>query len=208
MCLIGLCCVACDAEGRAGEPRYVIGPSDVLTIRYLYTPEYDSTAVVQPDGYISAPIVGDLHVGGRTLAEARDVIIGAAAKRLREPEVFVDLKEFDKPHFIVGGEVGAPGRFELRSPTTVLQAIAMAGGFKSSAKHSQVLLLRQHDAEHAEAILVDAKRLARATDPDPEIVLVSGDMLFVPQNTISKIERIVRWTSIGMFVNVLNPLNR
>jgi polysaccharide export outer membrane protein len=208
-----LCAVAIVGSARAAgaqEPaaRYVIQPSDVVSIQYLYSPEYNHVGVVQPDGYFTAPVVGELKVGGLTLPQAREAIAAAAAARLSEPVVFVDLKEFDKPHFVVGGEVGAPGRFELRTRTTVLEAIAMAGGFRTSAKDSQVLLLRRQDGDNAEAMLLDAKRLARATDRDADIELRPGDMLVVPQNRISKIERIVKWTSIGAYINPLNPLNR
>jgi polysaccharide export outer membrane protein len=196
------------AAGQATESRYVIQPDDVVSIRYVYTPEYDYVGAVQPDGYLAAPVVGEIRLGGLTLPQAREAIAAAAGRRLRDPEVFVDLKEFDKPHFVVGGEVGTPGRFELRSPTTVLEAIAIAGGFKASAENSQVLLLRPHDPDHAEATLIDVRRLTRSVHPDADIALRAGDMLLVPQNRLSKVERIVKWTSLGIYVNPFNPLNK
>jgi polysaccharide export outer membrane protein len=186
---------------QAVTTRYYIQPSDSLTIRYLYSPEYDHVAVVQPDGYMSAPIVGELRVGGLTLTQAREAIVAAAGRRLRDPEVFVDLKELDKPHFVVGGEVGAPGRFELRTRTSVLEAIAMAGGFKPSSLHSQVLLFRRHDQEHAEATLIDAKDLMKGSNPAGDVALQAGDMVVVPQNKVSKVERIIKWVSIGVYLN-------
>ncbi len=195
------------ASPAAQEVRYLIRPSDMLTIRYVYSPEYDYTAVVQPDGYISAPIVGELRVGGLSLAQVRTAIVTAAGRRLREPDVFVDLKEFDKPHFVVGGEVGAPGRFELRERTSVMEAIAIAGGLKPSSLHSQVLLFRRHDQEHAEATLVDVKDLMTGANRIGDLELQAGDMIVVPQNRISKVERIIKWVSIGVYFNPLNPLN-
>jgi polysaccharide biosynthesis/export protein len=189
------------ARAQQAETRYYIQPSDSLTIRYLYSPEYDHVAVVQPDGYMSAPIVGELKVGGLTLTQAREAIVAAAGSRLRDPEVFVDLKEFDKPHFVVGGEVGAPGRFELRTRTSVLEAIAMAGGFKPSSLHSQVLLFRRHDQDHAEATLIDAKDLMAGNNPAGDVALQAGDMIVVPQNKVSKVERIIKWVNIGVYLN-------
>ena len=189
------------ARAQQAETRYYIQPSDSLTIRYLYSPEYDHVAVVQPDGYMSAPIVGELKVGGLTLTQAREAIVAAAGSRLRDPEVFVDLKEFDKPHFVVGGEVGTPGRFELRTRTSVLEAVAMAGGFKPSSLHSQVLLFRRHDQEHAEATLIDAKDLMAGNNPAGDIALQAGDMIVVPQNKVSKVERIIKWVNIGVYLN-------
>ena len=193
------------AAAQTSDPRYVIRPSDTITIRYLYSPEYDYLAVVEPDGFLSAPVVGEIKVAGLTLPQARDAIVAAAGRRLRDPEVFVDLKEFDKPHFVVFGEVGAPGRFELRTRTTVLEAVAIAGGFKQSSLHSQVLLFRKHDEEHAEARLIDAKNLMHGNDPAGDVELQAGDMVVVPQNMISKIERIVKWTSIGALLQRVEP---
>ena len=97
--------------------------------------------------------------------------------------------------------MGAPGRFELRTRTSVLEAIAMAGGFKSSSLHSQVLLFRRHDQEHAEATLINAKDLMAGNNPAGDITLQEGDMLVVPQNKVSKVERIIKWVSIGVYLN-------
>ncbi len=166
--------------------RYHIEASDVLTVKYRYSPEYDYTVMVQPDGFISLPIVGELRVGGLTVAEALAVIRKQASQRLRDPEITVELKEFQRPRFFVGGEVGSPGEFALRGRIGVMQAIAMAGGFKQSAKHSQVVHLRQVDDRHAVRTIVNAKALAKNPET-ADIELQPGDLLFVPQNRISKV---------------------
>jgi protein involved in polysaccharide export with SLBB domain len=77
----------------------------------------------------------------------------------------------------------------------------MAGGFKSSSLHSQVLLFRRHDQEHAEASLINAKDLMAGNNPAGDIALQEGDMLVVPQNKVSKVERIIKWVSIGVYLN-------
>jgi len=192
------------ASPQAPDQRYLIQPSDVLSIRYLYTPEYDTTATVQPDGFVSAPVIGELKVGGLTLAQAREALLAAAGKRLRDPEMYVDLKEFEKPHFAVGGEVGTPGRFELRGRITVLDAIAMAGGLKPTSKHSQVVLLRPIDRERAAATLLDVKQMMTVDGAPANVAVGPGDVLIVPQNRVSKIERYVRWANVGLFLNPFN----
>ena len=208
LCVVAIIGSVRVAGAQAPDQRYLIQPSDVLSIRYLYTPEYDYTGMVQPDGILSAPVVGELKLGGLTLSQARDAIVTAAARRLREPEVYVDLKEFDKPHFAVGGEVGTPGRFELRGRITVLEAISMAGGLKASSKHSQVLLLRPVDRERAATTLLDVKRMMTARGADTNVEMRPGDVLVVPQNRISKIERFVRWANVGIFLNPFDISNR
>ncbi len=182
------------------DPYYKLQPSDVLAVKYRYTPEYDATVSVRPDGFITLPIVGEVKVSGLTVAEAGHAVRAAAAARLREPELTLELKDFQKPRFTVGGEVDKPGQFELRGRISVLEAVAMAGGFKSSAKHSQVVLFRRFDETRAVTRVINAKELAKADriaeDPD----LRPGDFLFVPQNKISKIERFIPFTSIGWLI--------
>jgi polysaccharide export outer membrane protein len=192
---------------QAPEARYVLEPNDILSIKYVSTPEYDHTATVQPDGYLSAPLIGELKVAGLTLPQAREAIVAAAARRLRDPEVYVDLREFDKLRFTVVGEVGTPGRFDLRGRTTVLDAIATAGGLRPSSKHSQVLLLRPVDRQRAATYLLDVKRLMQPEGAAGNVDIAAGDILVVPQNKISKIERIVRLVNFGFFINPFDLSN-
>lgn len=194
-----------DPAAAGVESFYKLQPSDVVFVKYRYTPEYDATVTIRPDGYITLPIVGEVRVGGLTVADARREIVEHASVRLRDPELTVELKDFQKPRFVVGGEVGKPGQFELRGRITVLEALAMAGGLKDSAKHSQIVLFRRYDQEQAVTRLINAKALARvdAREEDPD--LRPGDFLFVPQNRISKIERFVPFSSIGWMLNLFVP---
>lgn len=184
------------------DPRYRLQPTDVLEVHYRYTPEFDQTVAVQPDGHVSLQIVGDVKVQGLTVEEAKAEILAKAALRLREPEITLVLKEFEKPYFVVGGEVTNPGRFEMRGQLTALQAVAMAGGFKTlSAKHSQVILFRRVGPDLAKTELLDLKRVMDPSAPsEPLADLHSGDLLIVPQNRVSKIERFIKWSNIGFYV--------
>jgi polysaccharide biosynthesis/export protein len=183
-------------------PRYHLQPNDVLEVQYRYTPEYNQTATVQPDGFVSLELIGDLKLAGLTLDEARTAIHDKAAERLHDPELSLLLKDYVKPHFAVAGEVATPGRFELRGDVTALEAIAMAGGLKTaSAKHSQVILFRRIDEDRAETKVLDLKRLMAAPTAAEDISLKPEDILLVPQNNISKIERFVKWANIGMYLN-------
>jgi polysaccharide export outer membrane protein len=186
------------------DPRYRLQPADVLDVHYRFTPEFDQTVTVEPDGFVTLQIVGDLKLQGLTLEQTKTAILEKANRRLQDPEVTVVLKDFEKPYFVVGGEVGAPGRFEMRGVITALQAIAMAGGFKSaSAKHSQVILFRRVGPDLAKAEILDLKAAMRPSATEPLADLRSGDMLIVPQNRISKIERFVKWGNFGLYVNPL-----
>jgi polysaccharide export outer membrane protein len=111
-----------------------------------------------------------------------------------------ELRDFQKPRFVVGGEVDKPGQFELRGRITVLEAIAMAGGFKNSAKHSDVVLFRRYDETRAVTRVINAKQLAKADRIQEDPDLRPGDFLFVPQNKISKVERLIPFASIGWLI--------
>ena len=184
------------------EPRYRLQPSDVLEIHYRYSPEYDQTVSVQPDGFLALLLIGDLKVQGLTVDQAKAAILEKSIHRLKDPEITLVLKEFEKPYFVVGGEVTSPGKFELRGQVNPLQAIAMAGGLKTaSAKHSQVLLLRRVGPDLAKTEILNLKDWMDPTKvSEPLADLRSGDMLIVPQNKISKIERLVKLTNLGAYI--------
>jgi polysaccharide biosynthesis/export protein len=187
------------------EERYVLHPGDVLDVQYRYTPEFNQTITVQPDGYVSLEIGGDLKVAGRNLEQVRTLILSKARTRLAAPELTVVLKEFQKPYVVVSGEVAQPGKFELRETLTAIQAVMLAGGFKDSAKSSQIIVFRKLNAETAEVRTLNFKSLRRTGDLENDLTLEPGDMLLVPRNRISKIERYVRLASLAAF---LNPMIR
>ena len=188
-----------------GELRYVLVPGDVFEIQYRYTPEFNQTVTVQPDGYVSLEIGGDVKVAGRNLDQVRKLVLGAASKRLATPEVIVVLKEFQRPYVVVAGEVVQPGKFELREKVTAVQAVLLAGGFKDSAKSSQILVFRKLNGETAEVKVLNFKTLKRSSDLENDLMLQPGDMILVPRNRLSKVERYVRLASMATF---LYPLMR
>jgi polysaccharide export outer membrane protein len=185
--------------------RYVLHPGDVLDIQYRYTPEFNQTVMVQPDGFISLEIGGDVKVAGRNLEQVRNFIVAKARTRLAAPELIVVLKEFQKPYVVVAGEVSQPGKFEMREQLTALQAVLLAGGFKDSAKSSQILVFRKLNADTAEVKILNFKTLKRTSDLENDLTLQAGDMILVPRNRISKIERYVRVASLATFLNPLIP---
>jgi polysaccharide biosynthesis/export protein len=187
------------------EARYLLQPGDVLDIQYRYTPEFNQTVTVQPDGYVSLQIGGDLKIAGRDLDQVRAAILSKASARLESPELIVILKEFQRPYVVVAGEVVQPGKFEMREKLTAIQAVLLAGGFKDSAKSSQVLVFRKLNADTAEVRNLDFRTLKQTSDLENDLTLQAGDMILVPRNRISKIERYVRLASMATFLNPLIP---
>jgi polysaccharide export outer membrane protein len=178
------------------HPQYRLQCSDVLDIQYRYTPEFNQQATIRPDGRITITGMGDVMAEGSTLEQVTAEATDLSKQRLKDPQITIVLKEFQKPYVIVGGEVANPGRFELRGDLTAIQAISLAGGFKNSSKHSQVLLLRKIDGDRAETKVLDLKTLIASRTLEEDVALKAGDMLYVPQNAYSKIERLMR---VGQF---------
>ena len=188
------------------DSRYRLQATDVLEVHYRYTPEFDQTVTVQPDGFVVLQIVGDIKLLGLTLEQTKAAILEKASLRLRDPEISLVLKDFEKPYFVVGGEVANPGKFDIRGHVTAVQAIAMAGGFKTaSANRSQVILFRRAGPDLAKAQILDLKAAMSPADSEPLADLHPGDLLVVPQNRISKIERYIKWANLGLY---WNPITR
>jgi polysaccharide export outer membrane protein len=190
---------AADTVLHARDQAYRLQPSDQLQIEYRYTPEYNEALTVQPDGYVTMRLVGDVKIGDLTLEQARARILDKLKTRLNNPEITLTLTDFVHPSFTVVGQVGAPGRFELHGTVTAIDAIAMAGGLKDSAKHSQVILFRRAGDDMASTHILNLKKLMNPKHPhlDEDVVLEPGDLLVVPKNRISKIADYVHWVSVG-----------
>jgi polysaccharide export outer membrane protein len=183
------------------RPLYRLCKSDVVEVRFTFSPEFDQILTVQPDGFISPKAVGELVAEGLTVAELRDSIRQAYAPMLRDPEVSVMLRDFERPFFLAGGQVARPGKYELRSPITVTEAIAIAGGFTDQSKHSQVVLFRKVTDGVVETHVFNIKTMLAARNLDEDVDLKAGDMLFVPQNRISKIKKFLPVSSLSAFLS-------
>jgi len=182
------------------EERYRLQPGDVLEIQYRYSPEFNQTVTVQPDGYVTLEVGGDLKIAGMTVDQTRQAILKKASTRLQDPIATVILKEFQKPYFVVAGEVAQPGKIEMRERVTAIQAIMLAGGMKESAKSSQVVVFRKINSDIAEVKLLNLKSIRRTSDLENDLTLQPGDMVFVPRDKISKIERFMRVASVAAFI--------
>jgi polysaccharide export outer membrane protein len=181
------------------HPRYQLVPGDVIDLSFEFSPEFNQTATVQPDGYVTLRDVGDFYVAGTTVPQLTTVFESAYAKVLYKPSVAVVIKDFEKPYFVAGGQVAHPGKYVLRGDTTITEAIAMAGGFTDKSKHSQVILVRRVSSEWAETRVLDVKKLLNDKKFSEDLLVKPGDMVFVPQNLISKISRYIPGS--GMYVN-------
>jgi polysaccharide export outer membrane protein len=181
--------------------RYQLHSADVLELNFPFTPEFNQSVTVQPDGYITLRGVDSIRVEGQTLPEVTNSLRTAYAKILHDPVINVELKDFEKPYFIVGGEVGHPGKFDLRGETTATEAVAIAGGLRESAKHSQVVLFHRVPDGWVQVKKLNMKKMLKDGNLDEDAYLQPGDFLYVPKNTLSKVERFIPTSSLGLYAN-------
>ncbi len=193
-----------DAPGtnlKQRDSRYRLHKSDIIEVEFTFSPEFNQTVIVQPDGYITLKGAGAVQAENRTLTELIQSIGSAYRGILHDPVVTISLKEFDKPFFLASGQVGKPGKYELRSDTTLTEALAMAGGFNEAAKHSQVVLFRRVSSDMVEARVFNVKHMLSARNLEEDPHLSPGDMLYVPQSTWSKIRKYLPTSSVGVYAN-------
>ena len=171
----------------------------MIALTFPLTPEFDQTVNIQPDGFASLAGTGDVHLEGLTTEESAAAIRVAYANILHDPIVTLELKDFNRPYFIVSGQVNHPGKYDLRGETSATQAIAMAGGFMETAKHSQVLRFRRVDNNWVGVKSLDLKRILQGRDVNEDAEIRPGDMLFVPQNFISKIKKFIPSSGLGAY---------
>ena len=189
-----------DTPFQTRTPRYKIAPGDSFDLNFELSPEFNQTGVaVQPDGFVTLRGIGDIKVQGQTVPELTKTLRAAYSKILNDPIISVILKDFEKPYFVADGQLGHPGKYDLRGDTTLTQAIAIAGGFTDASKHSQVLLFRRVSDQWMEAKLINVKKMESTGNLKEDPLLHPGDMLFVPKNTLSKIDKFFPSASMGTF---------
>src|ERR1700691_1579824 len=192
------------AFGGERHPLYRLTKSDSVDVNFTFSPDFNQTLTVQPDGFVALKGAGTLLAEGLTVPQMQQAVAYAYRGVLHEPEVTVTLKDFDKPYFLASGEVARPGKYELRGDLTVNEAGAIAGGLTQQARHSQVVLFRRISAYVAESHVIDVKKMLDSHDLHEDMHLQPGDFIFVPQSRISKIRKYVPTNSMSWYMSPLS----
>jgi polysaccharide export outer membrane protein len=176
-----------DPAGQQNTPNskrvvddYRIGPSDVLAINVWKDSELTRTVVVRPDGKISLPLVGELEVSGLTASSVQRLIGQRLAEYISSPQVTVMVQEVKSQTYVVVGKVVKPGSFELGKPTTVLEAIAICGGFLDFAKSNKVKIIRRASGGQSETLYFDYNKVIKGKNAEQNVELHNGDTIVVP----------------------------
>jgi polysaccharide biosynthesis/export protein len=162
------------------KEHFIIGNEDVLAINVWKEPEISKSVPVRSDGKISLPLVGELHAAGKTPKQLEGEITTGLRAFMSEPEVTVIVQEIKSKKFNVLGRVMHPGAFQLMSPTTVLDALALAGGFQDFAKSKKIYVLRRGPSGQEMRLPFNYKQVIIGRHSEQNIVLEPRDTIVVP----------------------------
>ncbi len=169
------------SDAQADE--YLIGPEDVLEIAVWKNQDLSKTVIVLPDGMISLPLIGDVRAAGLTPYQLKMVITEKLKNYQQTAVVSVIVQELNSYKIFVLGEVNSPGTYPLKSRITLLQAIALAGGFTQFASKNKIVVVRGNTGNNDDdkKIKISFKDIVNIKkNSDSNLVLRSGDTIFVP----------------------------
>ncbi|MBE9541879.1 MAG: polysaccharide biosynthesis/export family protein, partial [Proteobacteria bacterium] len=149
-------------------------------------PELNESAVVRPDGRISLQLIDEVEAAGLTPLQLEQRINEKYSPYLKNPEVSLTIKSFGGQRVYVGGQVNSPGVINLKGRTSVIQAIFEAGGFRTDAKMSEVLIISRGADNSPVARKVDIKKALKNELPQEETLLKPYDVVYVPKSAIVK----------------------
>lgn len=172
------------AKTTVSKPKvsddYIIGPSDILSVSVWKDTELSKTVTVRPDGKISLPLAGELRVSGMTPPAVTRLIAQRLAEYISAPQVTVIVQEVKSQSYILVGKVTKPGAYELGKPTTVLEAIAIAGGFLDFAKTTKIYIMRRQPGSPSVRLRFNYKKVIKGKNTEQNVELRNGDTIVVP----------------------------
>jgi protein involved in polysaccharide export with SLBB domain len=179
-------------EPTTAPQAYILQPGDNIEIKFAYVADLNQAQIIRPDGKIALPLVHDVVAAGLTPTVLQDTLLQKYQDTaLKSPELVVIVREYNSRKIYIGGEVGQPGTQPLLTPTTILQAILQANGFKNTARANEVLLIRQHAGGGYEWQILNMEKALAGEDFTSNIALAPRDVIYVPRSDIANIDLFV-----------------
>ena len=173
--------VETDRSAAGAQPLndYIIGTDDVLSVVFWRDKDMSADVVVRPDGKITLPLLNDMTAAGLTPTQLREQVVAAAARFLEDPAATIVVKQINSRRMFITGEVEKPGPYNITTPVTVMQFIAMAGGLKEYA-HGQEIVIMRSEGGKAFTFAFDYAAVVKKKKPEQNILLKPGDVVIVP----------------------------
>lgn len=171
------------AKSAHVDPTYIIGDDDVLAINVWKENEITRAVTVRSDGKISLPLIGDVQAAGRTPMQLEEDIAERLKSYITDPQVTVIVQQTNSQKFNILGQIAKPGSYPLTAGTTIVDAIALAGGFKDFARRKSVYVLRQNPAGAETRINFNYDKFIKgknSKNPAQNIPIKPHDTIVVP----------------------------
>lgn len=170
-----------ETTGKADtQTGYLIGDGDVLDINVWNEPDLKQSLPVRPDGKIALPLIGEIQATGKTPSQLQQDIAAKLKAFITHPDVTVMVAQMNSRKFNILGRVAKPGSYPLTATTTVLDAIAVAGGFQDFARQKDIYILRKGPGGAETRIPFNYKSVIKGNHPEENIVLDPHDTVVVP----------------------------
>jgi polysaccharide export outer membrane protein len=167
------------AEIAADSDRYIIGSEDILYIHVWKEEQFSKTVPVRIDGKISLPLMDEIQAAGQTPLQLKELLTQKLKEFVENPMVTVMVMEANSFQVYISGEIRKPGAYRLKTETSLLQFIPLAGGFTEWANQKKILIIRKEDGKE-KRIIINYKKILKGEDPKANIILKSGDTIIVP----------------------------
>lgn len=168
------------SNGKPHDDAFVIGSDDVLSVNVWKEAEISRTVTVRSDGKITLPLVGELQASAKTPKQLEDEISSKLSGYISDPAVTVIVQEIRSQRFNILGKVAHPGSYVLNNTTTVLDAIALGGGYRDFAKQKSIYILRRNPDGSQTRLTCNYKEVIKGRHPEQNIKLEPGDTVVVP----------------------------
>ncbi len=186
-------------RARAVRPEYYVEIGDILDIDVWRVPDLSRSVPVRPDGRISMPVVGDLDVVGLSLVEVRDLLTTKFADYVWNPQVSISIRQFGGRKFIILGAVGGPGVYRYQNDISLLEAIALAGGFTEFSRSGKVMVVRGDIKKQPQVKMISAnmENVLKKGMLTENITVMPNDIIYVGKDIIGDYNDVIK--------NVISP---
>jgi polysaccharide export outer membrane protein len=177
-------------EKPISQSEYRFGYGDVIEVKFFYNPNLNEFLTIRPDGRVTLPRLGDILVVGMTPMQLDELITGKYSEIIKEPDITVIVRQYGQKVVYVLGEVNDPGGYPLNTNgTTVLSAVALAAGFKETAKLSSVILIEQDVQGNPIASRLNLTRAVSGRNRTDDPFLRGNEIVYVPATFISQVNQ-------------------
>jgi len=188
-------------EELTPDNSFYLDAGDRLTLKFFYNPELnEESLIILPDGSIALQLIGNLNAKNKTVTEFTDEIKAAYATLISRPEITVQVTAVRERSVFVGGEVNQPGQYQDKNGLTPLQAVFLAGGFKSSASIKNILVLRKTDNQKLGYYLYNLRKNFSNLKEFDNFRLRDSDIVYVSRSNIGDVNEF-----INLYISSLIP---